>query len=146
MTRERDYYGLSLEHAESRTELAGDYMLIWTWRSDPSLGIGGVLWVNWFMSNAYRWQKGSEQGVSLARHDTVSFPPFDEYELTPEQWRDAEFIASGFIKWDGCAQWDCKVHLDSKSARQEFFDTVHLAHQRAAEIMVKDFDKRTDEA
>jgi hypothetical protein len=149
MKRERECYGLSPQFTESKTEiLDGHIMLAWTWGSEHnSLTTGGPLWVNWFLMDTFEWHRISgESGVTLARHDCRSWPPTGEHEITPEQWRDADFQASGFVKWDGCAQWDCDVHLDSRDERQRFFDAVHLAHQRAAEIMVKNFDGKAEEA
>ena len=59
----------------------------------------------------------------------------DDDALLLDRWREAAFDAHGFVKWDGCAQWSCDVHLDGRQPRRSFFDAVDRAHFVAAEIM-----------
>ena len=142
---ERQYYGLA--HPESQTEFApsesdSPYMIGFTWETFED----SVTRVNWFVMQTFDWHTPTESGRVLMRRGCSGSPPPKEQQLPVDQWREAEFIATGFIKWDGCAQWECDVHLDGKDERKTFFDVVHLAHLRAAQIMGECFDGPLGEA
>lgn len=53
---------------------------------------------------------------------------------------EAEFEVRGFIKWDGCTQFeigDSMIHWDSSDDMNRLFETLKLAREQAALVMRK---------
>lgn len=49
---------------------------------------------------------------------------------------EAETVAEGFVKWDGCTQWDVSsAHTDSTASMRNLCDAIQLARSRAIEVM-----------
>ena len=52
---------------------------------------------------------------------------------------EAEIVARGFVKWDGCTQFDVEdVHVDSAALLRAFFDAILEARKLCAEMMFDD--------
>lgn len=122
-------YGLDrVAHPEEAVEHFRDsYTLAWTWAKNED----GVLWVNWFLLD--RFQYDGETTPTFSRRDAQSSPPVGDQAT--QEWREADYVASGFVKWDGCEQWTADVHLDLAPDRRTFYAAVDRAHRYAAEIM-----------
>jgi hypothetical protein len=63
----------------------------------------------------------------------------DQYTLSPDE---AEMQASGFVKWDGCTQFntDDGVHVDGKADMEAFLEALRRARADAMEAMQSEFD------
>lgn len=63
------------------------------------------------------------------KKDSMTSPnPVYEYD-------EAESIVEGFVKFDGCTQYDMNVHIDSREQMDFLFTAISKARQLAAEEM-----------
>jgi hypothetical protein len=58
---------------------------------------------------------------------------------------EAEVTAQGFVKWDGCTQFDVtSVHVDSKRQLERLFEAIGEARRRCAAVMSSNYDLRRE--
>lgn len=137
-------YGLDkTDHPHERIDDFGDeegegYLLTFTWNMDKDNKIYSV---NWFI---FEIQGRHEGKPILAKNGCLSFPARGNYAIT--DWREAGHEAEGFVKWDGCSQWEtASLHLDGATKRHTFFAAVDKAHMICKEIMGSTWDESDEE-
>ena len=131
-------YGLDrVAHPEEAVEHFRDsYTLAWTWAKNED----GVLWVNWFLLD--RFQYDGETTPTFSRRDAQSSPPVGDQAT--QEWREADYVASGFVKWDGCTQFTVDAHVDARSGLDVLLAAIVRARMERALEMGAAYDSRTE--
>lgn len=102
--------------------LLGAFTLVLYW--DPTED-DTVLWVD-FELFEITW-RDDDGGFGYSRRDARSLP--DHVTALDE----AECAAHGFVKWDGCTQFDIgAVHVDSRAGLLQLLNAIETAREECA--------------
>ncbi len=95
---------------------------------NPS-GEGEQYWIDFevFAVEGYETENPSAR-IFQKIGETSNFPGTTDLD-------EAEPVAHGFVKWDGCTQFDMDVHIDSKEQLEALFNAVLKARALAADAM-----------
>lgn len=91
---------------------------------------GRTHWVDFQIFEVIGYDSDGEKRKFFNRKDAQSLPdPVYSYD-------EAEVVAEGFVKWDGCTQFDVgSVHVDSKEQLRALFVAIEKARELAADEM-----------
>lgn len=96
---------------------------------DPNPTNGELYWIDFEVYTVEGYEIGREsERIFQKKGETSNFPGTTDLD-------EAEPIAHGMVKWDGCTQFNMDVHIDSKSHLESLFAAVLEARRLAAEAM-----------
>lgn len=102
----------------------GSFTLVLYWKPNDD---GRVLWVDFELFEV-TWKSGDKFGYE--RRDSDRGP--DGVDTLDE----AEWAAKGFVKWDGCTQFDVNsVHVDDRSGLLQLLNAIETAREECALAM-----------
>lgn len=90
---------------------------------------GGKYWIDFEVYDVEGYEIGREaERVFQKKGETSNFPGTTNLD-------EAEPVAHGFVKWDGCTQFNMDVHIDHVKHLEGLFNAVLEARRLAAEAM-----------
>jgi hypothetical protein len=97
------------------------------WSDPVSENDDQFMWVDFEIIEVLGFEKDGRECYN--RRDS-SRSPDPLYELD-----NAEPIASGFVKWDGCTQFNADIHIDGRAHLEHLLEAIAEARRLAAELM-----------
>lgn len=87
-------------------------------------------WIDWEVFEVLGVELNGERTRTFwKRGDTASLPGTTDLD-------EAEPVAEGMVKWDGCTQFTMDAHIDGRTQLEGLFDAVLRARKLAARAMV----------
>lgn len=119
--------GLDAQHA------LGSFVLRRFWKAN---GDGRVLWVDFELFECTSYPTDNPDAWEFERKGAM-----EGWDTTPNL-DEAQPVAEGFVKWDGCTQFDvASVHVDSKHGLLNLFHGIGEARRLCAEAMGDAYDR-----
>lgn len=127
----------STEQILDEDGLLGSFTLVLYWK--PNEDTGGIYWVDFELFEVTGVPHPEGQPAEYQRRGA---------DTSPDLVRDlneAESTAEGFVKWDGCTQFEIgAVHVDSKRQLDRLLAAIGEARRRCALAMGSTYDQPSE--
>lgn len=107
-----------------------DELVIRLWADDHKDG-GGIYWVDWEVIEV-AGEEHVSGGVPQVRYQRRGATNGLDWTDILD---DAEPVAEGMTKWDGCTQFTTDIHVDSRHHLDSIFGAIQEARRLAASLM-----------